>query len=61
MKIELLNLTEIQDYKDFTFPWKTPWGKMKVYATRDYAKFTSTDVHSSYSPMKGGLQNRQKS
>lgn len=34
---------------------------MKVYATRDYAKFTSTDVHSSYSPMKGGLQNRQKS
>lgn len=32
--------------------------KVLVYATRDYAKFTSTDVHSSSSPMKGRLQNK---
>lgn len=35
-------------------------GENEVYATRDDTKFISTDVHLSFSPMKGRLQNRQK-
>lgn len=36
-------------------------GKNGAYATRDYAKFMSTDVSLASSPMKGRLQKRQKS